>query len=103
MTVRMIRKAQVASSDRARVQGWIAEYTACQRSHAPDGVGIDAYMEAYGAYGVAYWTVDAPSLGELDAFLDSLTEQPDYLEILKKGSELFVSGMTSDTLLKKIG
>ena len=59
-------------------------------------------MEAYGAYGVVYWVIDAPDLGSLDAYLDSLPSEESYRELLMAGSDLFVSGKTSDLLLKSV-
>lgn len=100
--VRMIRKAQVDSSDVARVREWIRAYTAHMAERAPAGGAVTAWMEAYGAYGVVYWMIDAPDLGALDAFLDSLPSEQSYRDILKAGSELFVSGQTRDTLLKEV-
>lgn len=100
--VRMIRKAQVDSSDVARVREWIRAYTAHMAERAPAGGAVTAWMESYGAYGVVYWMIDAPDLGTLDAFLDSLPSEQSYRDILKAGSELFVSGQTSDTLLKEV-
>lgn len=100
--VRMIRKAQVDSSDVARVREWIRAYTTHMAERAPTGGAVTAWMEAYGTYGVAYWMIDAPDLGALDAFLDSLPAEQSYRDILKAGSELFVSGQTRDTLLKAV-
>lgn len=100
--VRMIRKAQVDSSDVALVRDWIQRYTSYMAERAPEGGGVTSWMEAYGAYGVVYWMVDAPDLGALDAFLDQLPTEDAYREILKDGSTLFVSGQTSDMLLKEV-
>ena len=100
--VRMVRRAQVDSSDVARVREWIVGYTSYMAERAPAGGGVTAWMEAYGSYGVVYWMIDAPDLGTLDAFLDQLPTEDGYREILKAGSELFVSGQTSDLLLKAV-
>ena len=100
--VRMVRKAQVDSSDVARVREWIQRYTGYMADRAPEGGGVSAWMETYGSYGVVYWMIDAPDLGTLDAFLDQLPTEEGYRDILKDGSELFVSGQTSDMLLKEV-
>ena len=100
--VRMIRKAQVDSSDGMRVRDWIASYTAHLAARVPDGGAATSWMEAYGAYGVVYWMIDAPDLGSLDAYLDSLPSEESYRELLMAGSDLFVSGQTSDLLLKSV-
>ena len=100
--VRMIRKAQIDSSDVVRVREWIHAYTAHMADRVPEGGAVTAWMESYGAYGVAYWMIDAPDLGTLDAFLESLPAEQSYRDILKAGSELFVSGQTRDILLKEI-
>ena len=100
--VRMVRKAQVGSSDVARVRAWIKRYTSYMAERVPPDGAVTSWMEAYGAYGVAYWMIDAPDLGTLDAFLDGLPTEQGYLDILKDGSELFVSGQTSDLLLKQV-
>ena len=100
--VRMIRKAQVDSSDVAKVREWIRTYTAHMAERVPADGAVTAWMEAYGAYGVVYWMIDAPDLGALDAFLDALPAEQSYRDILKAGSELFVSGQTHDTLLKEV-
>ncbi len=100
--VRMIRKAQVDSSDGARVREWIQTYTAYMAERIPDPGTVTAWMESYGAYGVVYWMIDAADLATLDAFLESLPTQPAYRDILMAGSELFVSGQTRDLLLKEI-
>lgn len=100
--IRMIRKAQIDSSDVARVREWIRTYTAHMADRVPEGGAVTAWMESYGAYGVAYWMIDAPDLGTLDAFLESLPVERSYRDILMAGSELFVSGQTRDILLKEI-
>ena len=100
--VRMIGKAQVDSSDGVRVRAWIASYTALLAARVPDGGAVTSWMEAYGAYGVVYWMIDAPDLGSLDAYLDSLPSEESYRELLMAGSDLFVSGQTSDLLLKSV-
>ena len=100
--VRMVRKAQVDSSDVARVRQWIERYTGYMAAADPEQVTVTSWMEAYGAYGKVYWMIDAPSLGVLDEFLDRLGTEEEYREILKAGSELFVSGQTSDLLLKEV-
>jgi len=100
--VRMVRKAQVDSSDVARVREWIQRYTGYMAERAPEGGGVTSWMEAYGSYGVVYWMIDAPDLGTLDSFLDQLPTEDAYRAILKDGSELFVSGQTSDMLLKEV-
>lgn len=100
--VRMVRKAQVDSSDGARVREWIRRYTEYMADRVPDGGAVTSWMEAYGAYGVVYWMIDAPDLGALDSFLERLPTEDGYREILIAGSELFVSGQTSDLLLKPV-
>ena len=100
--VRMVRKAQVDSSDGVRVREWIDRYTTYMAEADPQQVTVTSWMEAYGAYGKVYWMIDAPDLGTLDAFLDRLSTEDGYREILKAGSELFVSGQTSDLLLKTV-
>jgi hypothetical protein len=100
--VRMLRRAQVDSSDGVRVREWIERYTGYMADRAPAGGAVTSWMEAYGAYGVVYWMIDAPDLGTLDAFLEQLPTEEGYREILKAGSELFMSGQTSDQLLKGI-
>lgn len=100
--VRMIRTAQVDSSDVARVREWIRRYTGYMAEADPDRVAVTSWLEAYGDYGKVYWMIDAPDLGTLDEFLDRLGAEDGYREILKAGSELFVSGQTSDRLLKEV-
>lgn len=100
--VRMVRKAQVDSSDVARVRQWIERYTGYMAAADPQRVTVTSWMEAYGAYGKVYWMIDAPDLGTLDEFLERLPTEDSYREILKAGSELFVSGETSDLLLKAV-
>ena len=100
--VRMVRKAQVDSSDGARVREWIGRYTGYMAQADPDRVTVTSWMEAYGAYGKVYWMIDAPDLGTLDEFLERLPTEGGYREILKAGSDLFVSGQTSDLLLKEV-
>lgn len=100
--VRMVRKAQVDSSDVARVRQWIERYTGYMAAADPEQVTVTSWMEAYGAYGRVYWMIDAPSLAVLDRFLERLPTEEGYREILKAGSELFVSGQTSDLLLKEV-
>lgn len=102
MTVRMIRKAQIDSSDGVRVRAWIANYTAHLAERVPDGGGVTSWMEAYGTYGIVYWMIDAPDLGSLDSYLDELPTDESYRAILIDGSDLFVSGQTSDMLLKSV-
>jgi hypothetical protein len=46
--------------------------------------------------------IDAPDLASLDSFLEALPNEQGYRDILLAGSELFVSGQTSDMLLKSI-
>ena len=98
--VRMIRKAQVDSSDGARVREWIATYTSYMAERVPEGGSVTSWAESYGAYGVIYWMIDAPDLASLDSFLEALPTEQGYRDILLAGSELFVSGQTSDMLLK---
>ena len=100
--VRMVRKAQVDSSDVARVRQWIERYTGYMAAADPEQVAVTSWMEAYGAYGKVYWMIDAPNLAVLDAFLERLPTEEGYREILKAGSDLFVSGQTSDLLLKGV-
>ena len=100
--VRMIRKAQVDSSDVARVRAWIQRYTGYMADRAPESGGVTSWMETYGSYGVVYWMIDAPDLGTLDTFLEQLPSEQGYRDILMDGSELFVSGQTSDTLLREV-
>jgi hypothetical protein len=100
--VRMIRKAQVDSSDGAGVRAWINDYTGLMQQHSPDGIEVRAWMQAYGAYGVAFWTFDAPDIASLDAYLGGLGQQPGMADVLLRGSSLFVSGKTEDTLLKEV-
>ena len=100
--VRMVRKAQIDSSDVARVRQWIERYTGYMAAADPEQVTVTSWMEAYGAYGRVYWMIDAPSLAVLDGFLERLPTEEAYREILKAGSELFVSGQTSDQLLKEV-
>ena len=100
--VRMVRKAQVDSSDVARVRQWIERYTGHMAAADPEQVTVTSWMEAYGAYGKVYWMIDAPDLGTLDQFLERLGAEEGYRDILKAGSELFVSGETSDLLLKEV-
>jgi hypothetical protein len=100
--VRMLRKAQVDSSDVARVREWIQRYTSYMAERAPGGGAVTSWMEAYGTYGIVYWMIDAPDLGSLDSFLEQLPTEDGYRDILKAGSELFVSGQTSDVLLKQV-
>lgn len=100
--VRMLRKAQVDSSDVARVRAWIQRYTGYMAERVPPGGAVTSWMEAYGAYGVVYWMIDAGDLGTLDDFLEMLPTEQGYRDILKDGSELFVSGQTSDLLLKSV-
>ena len=100
--VRMVRKAKVDSSDVTRVREWTQRYTSYLAERAPGGSEVSSWMEAYGTYGVVYWMIDAPDLGSLDSFLDQLPTEEEYREILKAGSELFMSGQTIDTLLKAI-
>ena len=99
--IRMVRKAQVDSSDVARVREWIQRYTGYMAAADPDRVTVTSWMETYGAYGRVYWMIDAADLGTLDEFLEQLPTEDGYREILKAGSELFVSGQTSDLLLKE--
>ena len=68
----------------------------------PSASAVTSWMEAYGAYGKVYWMIDAPDLGTLDEFLERLPTEEGYREILKAGSDLFVSGQTSDLLLKEV-
>ena len=100
--VRMIRKAQVDSSDGARVRDWITTYTSYMAERTPTGGSVSSWTESYGAYGVIYWMIDAPDLASLDSFLEGLPTEQGYRDILLAGSELFVSGQTSDVLLKSI-
>ena len=100
--VRMVRKAMVDSSDVARVREWIQRYTSYMAERSPGGSEVTSWMEAYGTYGVVYWMIDAPDLASLDSFLDQLPTEEEYREILKAGSELFMSGQTGDTLLKAV-
>ena len=97
----MVRKAQVDSSDGARVREWIGRYTSYMAEADPERVAVTSWMEAYGEYGKVYWMIDAPSLAVLDEFLERLPAEKGYREILMAGSELFVSGQTSDMLLKE--
>ena len=100
--VRMVRKAQVDSSDLVRVRQWIERYTGYMAAAAPEGATVTSWVEIYGAYGKVYWMIDAPDLGTLDGLLERLRTEEGYREILKAGSELFVSGQTSDLLLKEV-
>jgi hypothetical protein len=101
--IRMLRKAQIDSSDGAAVRAWIEEYTAYMRAAAPSGIDVSAWRVAYGPYGVAYWCFDAPDIQSLDVFMDELAGQAGYGDILKRGSTLFLSGATSDMVLKRTG
>jgi hypothetical protein len=98
----MVRRARVASSDVSRVREWVRDYTKYLREHAPDGGDVHSWTEAYGDYGVIYWTFTGLDLAALDAYLEDLPSRQPYLDILKRGSELFISGHTTDTLLKEI-
>ena len=100
--VRMIRRAQIDSSDGALVRQWITDYTAGMRRHAGAGMEITAWMQAFGEYGIAHWIFEAPDLGTLDEFLSTHGQHDDMREILKRGSTLFMTGHTKDTLLKEI-
>jgi len=100
--VRMVRKAQVDSSDVARVREWIKRYSAYLSDADPERVTVTSWMEIYGSYGKVYWMIDAPSLAVLDEYLERLPSEAGYRQILMDGSELFVSGQTSDMLLKAV-
>lgn len=102
MSVRMIRRAQIDSSDGALVRAWIADYTAAMRAHCPSSMSISAWMQAYGEYGIAHWTFDAPDIATLDEFLSTHGGHPDVAEVLKRGSALFLTGHTRDVLLREI-
>ncbi len=97
----MLRTAQVDSSDGARVRAWIREYTGYMSDKGTGaGVTVRSWTEMFGAYGRAYWTFEAPDLVTLEGFLDDLSGEASYGDILVRGSELFVSGMTRDSLLR---
>ena len=100
--IRMVRKAQIDSSDGARVNEWIRTYTSYMADRAPAGGSVTSWRESYGSYGTVYWMIDAPDLATLDAFMDSLPTEQGYRDILIAGSTLFMSGKTSDMLLKGI-
>jgi hypothetical protein len=102
MTVRMIRRAQIDSSDGALVREWIADYTNAMRAHRPQSMEIQAWMQAYGDYGIAHWTFDAPDIATLDEFLSTHGTHADVAEVLKRGSSLFTTGHTKDVLLKEL-
>lgn len=99
---RMLRSAQIDSSDGAAVKAWNEEYTNYMRAAAPEGVTVSCWRETYGAYGVIYWSFDAPTLAELDDFLADLSTQEGLRDILKRGSSLYLSGKTKDTLLAEV-
>ncbi len=100
--VRMIRRAQIDSSDGALVREWITDYTAGMQKHALDGMTITAWMQAYGEYGIAHWIFDAPDIATLDQFLTTHGAHDDMREILKRGSTLFLTGYTKDTFLREV-
>lgn len=100
--VRMIRRAQIDSSDGAMVREWIADYTAGMRRHAADGMTITAWMQAYGEYGIAHWIIDAPDIATLEEFMTTHGGHADVAEVLKRGSSLFLTGHTKDTFLREI-
>src|SRR5262245_49426427 len=100
--IRMVRKAQIDSSDGARVNEWIKTYTSYMAERAPAGGSVTSWREAYGSYGVVHWMIDAPDLAALDAFLDQLSTEQGYRDILLAGSTLFMSGHTRDMLLKQV-
>ena len=102
MTVRMIRKAQIDSSDNTRVNEWIQRYTNYMSDRVPENGSVTSWREAYGTYGTVYWMIDAPNLTALDSFLDQLPNESGYREILIDGSTLFMSVQTKDLLLKTI-
>jgi hypothetical protein len=100
--VRLVRKAQIDSSDGARVNDWIKRYTGYMAERAPAGGSVTSWRETYGAYGVVYWIIDAPDLATLDSFMAQLPTEQGYRDILLDGSTLFMSGHTRDLLLKEI-
>jgi len=102
MSVRMIRKAQIDSSDGATVGTWIREYTATMQTLAPSGVEIRSWRQIFGTYGLAYWTFDAPDVAVLDVFLNGLGRDSALADVMVRGSSLFVSGMTTDVLLREV-
>src|SRR5436190_19209824 len=98
----MIRRAQIDSSDGALVNAWIREYTDTMQAMAPDSIEVRAWRQVYGPYGLAFWTFDAPDVAALDAFLLSFGSSSQLADVLKRGSALFVSGMTTDVLLREV-
>ena len=97
----MIRQAQIDSSDGALVSSWIREYTGALAAAAPAGVEVRAWRQIFGPYGLAFWTFDAPDVATLEEFLRTSGSTPELADILVRGSALFVSGKTTDVLLRE--
>jgi len=100
--VRMIRRAQIDSSDGALVRQWIVDYTNGMRRHAPESMTITAWQQGFGEYGIAHWIFDAPDVATLDEFLTTHGAHEDMQEVLKRGSSLFLTGHTKDVFLREI-
>lgn len=100
--VRLIRRAQIDSSDGALVRQWIVDYTNGMRRHAPAGLEVSAWQQGYGEYGIAHWIIDAPDIDTLETFMTTHGGHNDMQEILKRGSSLFLTGHTKDVFLREI-
>jgi hypothetical protein len=67
------------------------------------GLGGAMVRPVFGPWATLAWTMSAESLADIDHAVEATSADPEYIERIDQGGELFVTGSVTGRLLRRIG
>jgi NIPSNAP protein len=102
MSVRWTRSAQISRSRVPEAIAWSKEICAVigKKHH----VAVDTWLDVVGPLATIRWSVDYPDVATFDKTMTAVLADPEYWQFVDRANkaELFIDGVGSDTLSKKV-
>lgn len=96
-----LTQAQCAAGRIAEAMAWGADMTALVFKLT--GLNSSMVRSMFGPWAQLGWITNAETLADVDRANDATSSNPEYIERIDQGGELFVTGSASSRLLRKIG
>jgi hypothetical protein len=96
-----VTQAQCAAGRIAEAMAWGVDMSALV--HKLTGLNVSMVRPLFGPWASVGWITNAESLADVDRGNDATASDPEYIERIDQGGELFITGSATSRLLRKIG
>ena len=99
--IRWQRSIRSAGARNLEAVQWAKEVTDYVNGKQPN-YKLQAFSSRFGDVNMLVWQVDFEDLATLDKYQQFFGTDPDYWELIKKATDLFIEGTTNDTVFESL-